>query len=158
MGQLFRTRSILRNPVGVDTAVIAVLQNAPNQRLDGVSVDGLVVGRGVVVPKGFVFGGETVAVVDGDARFDTVGNLTIVRADRKGAEHIIGVHVPAVHKLQIVTIPICFVGLRVAGKADHIDLRALSGGKGRGCQPGKGQQHSHEQRWSSFENAVFHCL
>ena len=42
--------------------------------------------------------------------------------DRKGREHIIGVHIPAVHELEIVTFPVIPVGFGATGKTHHIDF------------------------------------
>ena len=58
MGQLVGTRGVLRHPIGVYVAGVAILYNAPDERLDRIPIDGFVVCRGIVVPKGFILGGE----------------------------------------------------------------------------------------------------
>ena len=148
VGQLVRTRGVLRHPIRVNGAGVAILYNAPDERLDRIPIDGFVVSRGVVVPKGFVFGGEGFAVVDGDARFDTVRHFALVGANTECGEHIIGVHVPAVHELEIIPLPMVTVGVRAARETDHIDFGALPSGLGRDAKTdehGKAHEQSHDQ-------------
>ena len=149
MGQLIRCSAVLRYPSGVDAAVIAVLQNPANQRLDSICVYGLVERGRIIIPKGFIFRRERVAVVDGRTRLNTVRHLAIIGADSEGGKHIVSLHIPAVHELEVVTIPAIFVGLRVAGEGNHIDFRALPSGLGRSSKAdehGKAHEQGHDQR------------
>ena len=148
VGQFIRCGAVLGHPGGVDIAVVAVLQNPANQRLDGVGIDGLVERGRVVVPKGFVLRRKGMGVVDGSPRLDTIGHLSLIGADGESGEHIIGFHIPAIHELEIVPIPMVAVAFRVTGEAHHIDLRALSrslGGSAETDEHGKAHEQSHEQ-------------
>ena len=159
VSQLVGPGAILRYPGRVNITGVAILQDSADKGLDGIRINRLVEGRGIVIPKGFILGGKRVGVVDGRPRFDAVRHLALIRAHGKGRKHIVGVHIPAIHKLEVVPLPMVAVGLGVTRKANHIDFGALSGSICRRTEPnkhGKAHEQGQDQRHAFPLNSRCH--
>ena len=90
--------TVLTAPVGTDSTRMAVLHNSTDKQLDVVGTDGVIVGRGVIVPIVLVTVCQLITCLKRCAGFNTVANISCVRTYAVNEGVIGSTCTPTVHK------------------------------------------------------------
>jgi len=121
--QLICIGGILRTPFGCYRSGVAVLEDSTDEQFDLICFDGLVIGRGIVVPIGFITLGHHVADGERCTRFDTVTGIAVPRADGVNRDFLGLACEPAVHIVEFAMPPIgAVVIVAFTGECHHYHL------------------------------------
>ena len=162
VGQLIRIGIVLRSPGGGKVALIAILHDTPQQQLNVIRLDGVVVLAGIVIPKILTEAVVGIADISGKARLDAVAHLPVKGIHTVQGGVVAGACCPAVHIVFRGVSP-CVLGVNlssvpVTGEGNHIGLRCFACGEGRGRAKTRNHGECHEDckqsRHSSFENLL----
>ena len=128
---------ILRAPIEGQIALVAVLHDSAQQRLDGIGINGVVAVCGVVFPIVLAVSGIILLQQTGNTRLDAVTGRTFKGTDGVQCGHpgcLTGC--PAVHIMQLIMPPsaaIIKISIPTAGEANGIGFCHLTGrGSGKG--------------------------
>ena len=162
VGQLIRIGIILRSPRGGKVALIAILHDTPQQQLNIVRLDGVVVLAGIVIPEILTEAVVGIADISGKAGLDAVAHLPVKGIHTVQGSIVAGACCPAVH-IVFRGVPPCVLGVNlssvpVTGEGNHIGLRCFACGEGSGRAKARKHGECHEDckqpRHSSFENLL----
>ncbi len=162
MGQLIRIGIVLRSPRGGKVALIAILHDTPQQQLNIVRLDGVVVLAGIVIPKVLTEAVIGIADISGKAGLDAVAHLPVEGIHAVQGGVVAGACCPAVH-VGFCGVPPCVLGVNlssvpVTGEGNHIGLHCFACGEGCGrakaCKHGECHEDCKQPRHSSFENLL----
>ena len=162
MGQLIRIGIVLRSPRGGEIALIAILHDTPQQQLNIVRLDGVVVLAGIVIPKILTEAVIGIADISGKAGLDAVAHLPVKGIHTVQGGVVAGACCPAVHIVFRGVTPcvrrVNLSSVSVTGEGNHIGLRCFACGEGRGrakaCKHGECHEDCKQSRHSSFENLL----
>ena len=97
VGQLIRIGIVLRSPGGGKVALIAILHDTPQQQLNVIRLDGVVVLAGIVIPEILTEAVIGIADISGKARLDAVAHLPVKGIHTVQCGVVAGACCPAVH-------------------------------------------------------------
>ena len=162
VGQLIRIGIVLRSPRGGKVALIAILHDTPQQQLNIVRLDGVVVLAGIVIPKILTEAVVGIADISGEAGLDAIAYLPVKGIHTVQGGVVAGACCPAVH-VGFRGVSPCVLGVNlssvpVTGERNHIGLHCFACGEDRGRAKARKHGECHEDckqlRHSSFENLL----
>ena len=153
---------ILRTPRGRNCTRIAVLKDTADKQLNIIGRNGVVIGRGVIIPKVLAFFGVAVARFLRHAGFNAVTDIAVIRTHCSDGGIARSLCEPSVHKIKAAVPPFAaVVGVPVTGKGNKAYLVGFLCGIGSRSEPDKGSnanQSRQKQRHHSFKFLRFHSV